>query len=248
MEKKKIRIDLPRSWGKLTDKQLLQFFRSLMRYDNFAKIRMAMFLKWAGLRVLGRDGDTVMLRHRRQGTFRVEYDTLFSASRRLAWLDTPPTSPVRPAKIGRRRALDAAFMNVPLSTWLLCDNLYTTWLEEKSAGALSDLVYTLYPGKGAVDMELMKGVALYWMSGLKQHLTAWFPTFFSGSMPDGNEVALQGKSLAQSLMESTNAQIRALTKGDVTKEREVLQLDTWRALTELEALAVEYRTLKEQTK
>lgn len=36
-----------------------------------------------------------------------------------------------------------------------------------------------------------------------------------------------------------NAQIRALTKGDITKEKEVLHLDTWRALTELDALAKE---------
>ena len=37
-----------------------------------------------------------------------------------------------------------------------------------------------------------------------------------------------------------NAQIRALTKGDVTKEKEILALDTWRALTELNAQR--YRT------
>ena len=38
-----------------------------------------------------------------------------------------------------------------------------------------------------------------------------------------------------------NAQIRALTKGDITKESQVLALDTWRALTELDALAREYQ-------
>jgi hypothetical protein len=36
------------------------------------------------------------------------------------------------------------------------------------------------------------------------------------------------------------AQIRALTKGDITKESTVLKMDTWRALTELDALAREY--------
>ena len=42
------------------------------------------------------------------------------------------------------------------------------------------------------------------------------------------------------LKDAVNAQIRALTKGDVTKEKEVLAIDTWRALTELDALAKEY--------
>ena len=35
--------------------------------------------------------------------------------------------------------------------------------------------------------------------------------------------------------------IRALTKGDITKEREILALDTRRALTELDAQAREYQ-------
>lgn len=41
-----------------------------------------------------------------------------------------------------------------------------------------------------------------------------------------------------------NAQIRALTKGDITKEKEILSLDTWRALTELDAQAKEYEEMK----
>ncbi len=45
-----------------------------------------------------------------------------------------------------------------------------------------------------------------------------------------------------------NAQIRALTKGDITKEKDILALDTWRALTELNAQAREYKDLIAQTK
>ena len=42
------------------------------------------------------------------------------------------------------------------------------------------------------------------------------------------------------LKDAVNAQIRALTKGDITKEKEVLAIDTWRAFTELDAIAKEY--------
>ena len=45
-----------------------------------------------------------------------------------------------------------------------------------------------------------------------------------------------------------DAQIRALTKGDITKEKEILALDTWRALTELNAQAREYKQLQAQLK
>ena len=44
-----------------------------------------------------------------------------------------------------------------------------------------------------------------------------------------------------------NAQVRALTDGDVTKEQQVFDTDCWRALTELDQKAreaEEYRKLK----
>ena len=41
-----------------------------------------------------------------------------------------------------------------------------------------------------------------------------------------------------------NAQIRALTKGDITKEKQVLAMDTWRALAELDAQAKEYEEMQ----
>ena len=60
-----------------------------------------------------------------------------------------------------------------------------------------------------------------------------------GRAADGNMFE-QTKSQYEILYEAVNSQIRALTKGDVTKEKEVLAIDTWRALTELNALAKEY--------
>lgn len=38
--------------------------------------------------------------------------------------------------------------------------------------------------------------------------------------------------------------IRALTGGDITKEERILKMDTWRALTELDAKARESERLK----
>ena len=45
-------------------------------------------------------------------------------------------------------------------------------------------------------------------------------------------------------IELYNVQLRALTDGDVTKEKEVLRLECWRALTELEAKAREAEELE----
>ena len=54
--------------------------------------------------------------------------------------------------------------------------------------------------------------------------------------------------LSKQLTEAMNTQIRALTKGDITKEQQVLQMDVHRALTELDAQAREYEELKKHAK
>ena len=42
--------------------------------------------------------------------------------------------------------------------------------------------------------------------------------------------------IGEVLRTAINAQIRAFTGGDITKEEAVLSMDTWRALTELDAI------------
>ena len=48
------------------------------------------------------------------------------------------------------------------------------------------------------------------------------------------------------LRRNVDAQIRALTKGDITKEPTVLAMDAFRAITELDALAREYDELNKK--
>ena len=62
----------------------------------------------------------------------------------------------------------------------------------------------------------------------------------TGNLLAGSQFQISGSRL----QEAMDAQIRALTKGDITKESEILALDTWRALTELNAQAKEYQELK----
>ena len=79
----------------------------------------------------------------------------------------------------------------------------------------------------------------YWIASLKDFLARRYPDFLQPTSSDSN---LLGTSTSN-VEDAMNAQIRALTKGDVTKEQQILALDTWRALTELNAQAKEYREL-----
>ena len=60
--------------------------------------------------------------------------------------------------------------------------------------------------------------------------------------------SLTGVVASKQLTEAMNTQIRALTKGDITKEQQVLQMDVHRALTELDAQAREYEEFKKHAK
>ena len=63
--------------------------------------------------------------------------------------------------------------------------------------------------------------------------------------PTGGEQHMNMEAHLQNLMDT---QIRALTKGDITKEAEVLSMDVHRALTELNAQAKDYEELKKSAK
>ena len=57
-----------------------------------------------------------------------------------------------------------------------------------------------------------------------------------------------GADLFTILRDATNAQIRALTGGDITKEATIRQMDTHRALTELDAKAREAEEYRKSLK
>ena len=84
-------------------------------------------------------------------------------------------------------------------------------------------------GIGEVANAAWEGIKNAGKKMVKGMFADLFPHFFRPT--DG--------SAASSMMEVMNNQIRALTGGDVTKESEILAIDTWRALTELDAKARE---------
>ena len=77
---------------------------------------------------------------------------------------------------------------------------------------------------------------LYWWVSLKNYFNSEFKYFFNGPS--------RGTLTGEQVKNAMNAQIRALTGGDITKEKEVLAMDTWRALTELDAKAHDYEELE----
>ena len=239
-ERIRVNLIVPRSWEELSQEQLKYYFFVLTMCQSAAEVKTYCLCRWSGLEVLYPYGEGFMCRHE-QREFVLQPLQVAAAIQSLDWTDTLPTSPVRLERIGKYRALPADFQEVPFETFIICDNLYQGYLSAKDDQLLDDLARVLYQSaKVRPDAAQRIGV-FYWFASLKEMFARQFKHFFQPlSAHDDGNMFNQGKSQYEIIYHAVNAQIRALTKGDVTKEKEVLAIDTWRALTELDALAKEY--------
>ena len=235
-----INLTVPKGWNELDDHRLRYVFGLLAQGFPSPQVKTYCLFRWTGMQVMHRYGTGFMCRHE-QREFVLQPLQVAAAIQSLDWTDMLPTFPVRLERIGKYRALPADFQEVPFETFIICDNLYQGYLSAKDDQLLDDLARVLYQtAKVKPDAAERIGV-FYWFASLKEMFARQFKHFFQPlSAHDDGNMFNQGKSQYEIIYHAVNAQIRALTKGDVTKEKEVLAIDTWRALTELDALAKEY--------
>lgn len=239
-----INFIVPQGWHELSDRQLRYVYQLLANEFATDEVKTLCLLQWSGTKVIGRQESGAYLLKKGKFLFEVTPLTLAELLPHLDWLGSIPTVPVRISKINRQHALPTDFSEVPFETFIICDNLYQGYLQTQNDELLDQLGTTLY-GKSMAFKPYERISIFYWFASLKDSLSRKYSDFFQpiSAATGGN---LLGSS-APSVEDAMNAQIRALTKGDVTKEGEVLALDTHRALTELNAQAREYKELNDKT-
>lgn len=240
-----INFIVPQGWHELSDKQLRYVYQLLAADYATDEVKTLCLLQWSGTKVIGRQESGAYLLKKGKILFEVTPLTLAELLPHLEWLGSIPTVPVRLSKINRQHALPADFSEVPFETFIICDNLYQGYLSTQNDELLDQLGATLY-GKAIAFKPHERISIFYWFAALKDSFAQKFSDFFQPIAEAASGGNLLGSS-ATSVEDTMNAQIRALTKGDVTKEAEVLALDTHRALTELNAQAREYKELNAKT-
>lgn len=161
----------------------------------------------------------------------------------LDWMAEPPRSPVRPPLLAGGEAVDPLLQGEPFATLLTLDNLWTAALAPLALNPQppqrpqgpprwpAALYSLLWPGWREEGRRPWHDVLpLLWVTPLKATLAATFPNLYRPAAPGAPPPDMR---------ESMETQIRALTGGDVTKRRAVLETDTWAALHELDCLARE---------
>lgn len=235
-----IDFTVPQGWMELSDKQLRFVYRLIAGNHDLATVKTLCLLRWSGTKVIGRLESGAYLLKKGKMLFEVTPLSLAELLTDMHWIGVLPVIPVRLSKINRKRALPWDFSDVPFETFIICDNLYQGYLHTQDDALLDQLGAVLY-GK-EMDFKPYERINhFYWFASLKDYFSHRFKDFFQPiSAASGDN--LLGSS-APSVEDAMNAQIRALTKGDVTKEKEVLSIDTQRALTELNAQAREYKEM-----
>ena len=263
-------ISLPTSWAELSDKQLLMVFSLFARDLSAPEVKTLCLMKWNKLRVLyEQPQNTYYVKQKRKRFFLpsrgirgglLTSKQIQAATAALDFLDDIPNVPIRLSRIGRHRALPADFEGVPFEKYLYLENLFQGVLHISSqetslplggegGGLLFQMAQVLYDCDNIKPSQAQLVSVFYWFASLKQYLAMLFPHFFQ-PMPSAESGNLMGGSpnLFAQLRDATNAQIRALTGGDVTKEAFIKQMDTHRALTELNAKAREAEEFRKQYK
>lgn len=244
METISIDFQIPSSWSELSDKQLRTVFQLIASDMSTDELKTLCLLNWSSTKVVGRQDSGSYLLKKGKFLFEVTPLTIAELLPHLDWLGAMPTMPTRPVKLKHRPGITADFSEVPFETYIVVDNLYQGYLTTQSDSLLDELASVLYPGIKTPLAPWERIAVFYWAVSLKDFFSRKFPDFLQpvDTATGGNLLG----STSPSVEEAMNAQIRALTKGDVTKEQEILGLDTWRALTELNAQAKEYKQLNAQ--
>ena len=245
---KTINLIVPRGWHELDDKQLRYLFGLLADDYSSAEIRTLCLFRWSGLKVLYRQNSLFVVRLGKDD-FTLSATDVANAIVSLKWLDEIPSFPVRLSHIGQYTALPADFQSVPFEKYIYCDNLYQGYLHTKDDSLIDEMMKVLYSSPRSTfhsPQHLSSAERInvfYWFASLKQYFAKTFHHFFQQTSGTNTNLLGNAKSIGEQVTDAMNAQIRALTKGDITKEKEVLAMDCWRALTELDAIARESEEL-----
>ena len=223
-----INLIVPQGWHELDDKQLRYVYSLIAKEFSADEIKTLALLHFSGCKVIARhDKNSFLLKHGKN-LFQTSGTLIAEVIQSLGWLDAIPASPVR------------------LETYIVVENLYQGFLSTQKDALLDDLAHVLYPGCSATLTPEERISIFYWVASLKDMFARRFSDFFQPATANAENLLGSSPNIGKQLQESMDAQIRALTKGDITKEREILSLDTWRALTELNAQAKEYKQINAQ--
>ena len=245
-------IDLyaPTSWRKMTQRQLRYVLFLLSLFEDMTVVKTYMLVRLGGFHV---EGDTCRLTREQPNGYRCWYRPAWWKPRRWFTLETWQVESmirqfdfidpfdgmdVRLERIRGCRAVDDILDHYPFGDYLLAEQYYQLAVssgKQEMVEKLATYLYVKRNGKHPKRLSLSPAEqmgTLRWFAHVKSYFAERWPYFFRRVDTDIEELDID-------LVGAMNAQIRALTEGDITKEEIIKKLPCWRALTELNEKARE---------
>lgn len=237
----KIQLALPRDWEQLNEDQLRYVY--FLRCKRFSDVEVLTYclIRFTHIKV-HKKTESGWICSIRQKIFRkrffIQTWEVQYFIRMLGFLNEPGTGVVNFQRIGKCVAVDRLLRGVPFSSYLSAENYYQGYLHTQDESLLYSLAGVLYHDDKIKLSDEEKYSVMQWYFSLKNLLSSKFEYFFQRVEASENE-----ETELPDMEAIMNAEIRALTAGDITKESQILSMDTWRALTELNEKAREIKEL-----
>ena len=235
-----LNITLPTCWQELTPTQLRYAYYLLSQNCTAAELKTYALIRWAPFTQVEKTADGIFCYFEGK-PYHLTSLQITEAIAALDWLERLPLVPVRLPAIGKLQPVEADLSGLTFESFLILENLYQGYLVTKDAALLSEMAALLYQSDKPVGLLPEEQTSIfYWYASAKMLLARRYKHFFVTVENASSE------NMQERLQQNMNNQIRALTKGDITKEQQVLAMDVHRALVELDAQAREYEEIKRQ--
>lgn len=252
----RIELIAPISWKLLNEKQLLYASWLLSTGDLTAEeIWTYAFIRFTGVKVKYNGLQGVSLSYNKK-RFPLDPQECLSLARQFQFLTSgiDEITPVK--KMAGACCSDSRLRGARLSQYLACENYYQAFIFKKNPEFLNKLCACFYFKGEFNDRKTEKRsrkfarlpfhvryTVFLWFSGLKKVLKNHFPNYFIEMEMDERE-----SPTPPNMRKQIEQMLRALSGGDVTKVNEIYSVDTWIALAELDAKALEYKVMKQKMK
>ncbi len=247
----------PKSWRELTQDQLRYVLTLMSLFGSPVVVKTYMLVRFCGIHIEGL-AERVARKQPRQFRcwcrpkwwkprrwFTLEAWQVESFIGQFDFIDQFDGMDVRLERIHGCRAVDDILDNYPFGDYLMAEQYYQLAVSSGKEEMISKLACYLYlrpNGKHPKTLHLSPAEqmgTLRWFAHVKSVFAGLWPHFF-------RKVDAAVEEMDTDMRGAMDAQLRALTEGDITKEETIKRLPCWRALTELNQKAREAREFHEK--
>jgi len=233
-----IHLSAPRNFGEMTEKELRYLVALLVAGQTEKQIHVKCFIRFTGIKtIMNVDDIYYFVKPKMKGFFKLTSEQVSFFASEFKFLTSRYIGITPFKRIGfYAHPADKLLRDISFAKYFEAENHYQAYIFRKEEKYLVKLLAVLYSApekymlRHATADDLT--MCLLWFMGIKEHFARKFKYLFG--KVQGNEDEEDGEPIPPNMYEIITNQVRMLTEGDITKNKQVLSSPTWDALTELD--------------